>query len=193
MIYEEAAPYYTQLRGNARALCNALAAAGYSVDQLFGGVPSDQAIAHMGTEAAAALAGVVTADVAASHPAAAAAAAALAGTTASVASVEAFLHGSVTAVLAAALVQVCLFLYTLNSMYIGAALMCVKYARHPRVHYKTDVSAGYAVFSVPLLSLAFLLNSALPAWCNVNDIKFLLDLVMLWELFCHRLGTLRQS
>lgn len=108
VVYEEAAPYYAQLRAQTSALCSALATAGYSVDQLFGGVPSDTAIIQMGTEAATALAGLVTADMAVSHPTAAAAAAALAGTAGTVMSVEAFMHGSVTAVLASALVQVCL-------------------------------------------------------------------------------------
>ncbi|KAK9916950.1 hypothetical protein WJX75_009151 [Coccomyxa subellipsoidea] len=105
VVYEEAAPYYAQLRAQTSALCSALATAGDSVDQLFGGVPSDTAIAQMGTEAATALAGLVTADMAVSHPTAAAAAAALAGTAGTVMSVEAFMHGSVTAVLASALVQ----------------------------------------------------------------------------------------
>ena len=108
VVYEEAAPYYAQLRAQTSALCSALATAGYSVDQLLGAVPSDTAIAQMGTEAATALAGLVTADMAVSYPTAAAAAAALAGTAGTVMSVEAFMHGSVTAVLASALVQVCL-------------------------------------------------------------------------------------
>lgn len=107
-VYEEAAPYYAQLRTQTSVLCSALATAGYSVDQVFGSVPSDTALAQMGNEAAMALAGLVTADMAVSHPTAAAAAAALAGMAGTVMSVEAFMHGSVTAVLASALVQVCL-------------------------------------------------------------------------------------
>lgn len=109
VVYEEAAPYYQQLTGNARALCTALASAGYSTDQLFGGVPFEQALKQLSAGAAVALSGVVTADVAAINPAAAAAAATLAAAAAAVTSVEAFLHGSVTAILAAALVQVFCF------------------------------------------------------------------------------------
>ena len=55
---------------------------------------------------AAALAGVVTADMAASHPHLAKAQAKLQGSCAALASVEGFLHSSVTAALAAAIVQV---------------------------------------------------------------------------------------
>lgn len=105
-MYEEAAPYYAQLRGNASALCSALSRAGYDVAQLWGGVPSEQALARMGTDAASVLAGVVTADVAAAQPAAASAAAALRDSIAAVSSVDALLHGSATALLAAAAVQV---------------------------------------------------------------------------------------
>ncbi|BDA40363.1 TATA-binding protein-associated factor 172 [Coccomyxa sp. Obi] len=105
VVYEEAAPYYEQLKGTTRTLCTALASAGYSRDQLFGGVPCEQALGQLNAGAAVALSGVVTADVAATNPVAAAAAAALAAAAAAVTSVEAFLHGSVTAILAAALVQ----------------------------------------------------------------------------------------
>jgi hypothetical protein len=55
---------------------------------------------------AAALAGVATADMAASHPHLAKAQAKLQGSCAALASVEGFLHSSVTAALAAALIQV---------------------------------------------------------------------------------------
>ena len=110
-MYEEATPYYQQLTLNAGTLCTALASAGYSTDQLFSGVPSEQALGQLSAEAAVALSGVVIADVAATNPVAAAAAAALADAAAAVTSVKAFLHGSVTAILAAALVQVC---YTLG-------------------------------------------------------------------------------
>lgn len=94
------------MTGNARALCTALASAGYNTEQLFGGVPSDQALRQLSAGSAVALSGVVTSDVAVTNPAAAAAAAGLAAAAATVTSVEAFLHGSVTAILAAALVQV---------------------------------------------------------------------------------------
>ena len=55
---------------------------------------------------AAVLAGVVTADMAASHPHLATAQAKLQNSCAGLASVEGFLHSSVTAALAAALIQV---------------------------------------------------------------------------------------
>lgn len=58
---------------------------------------------------AAGLAGVVTADLAASHPQLGAAQRKLQSSCAALSSVEGFLHSSVTAVLAAALVQVSLF------------------------------------------------------------------------------------
>lgn len=106
--YEEVLPYYEAFRAHATSLIGTLTQAGYDLSAFIGGSPQQNYVAMLSPDSAAALAALVTPDLAAALPAAAAGQSALVASAAAATSVEAYLHGSVTAVLAAALVQVLL-------------------------------------------------------------------------------------
>jgi hypothetical protein len=104
--YEEVRPYYEQLHLRAGVLIQTLVSAGYGLEALLGGATQQHFVETLTSQSAGALASAVSAELAAALPVVAAQQSALAASAATASAVETCLHGSVSAVLAAALVEV---------------------------------------------------------------------------------------